>query len=381
MDEGHSHTILWHGSGYAIAYLERRPHTRYIVAMFALLYPNGLIVTEPRRVSNFGPHDPGFALNPCMAASGSGYIVAWNSYYDGDLYATLLDAAGVVTFEEFVVRHRWAAMNIDYHPSAAWSRAGGALRVLAWRDERSGYRQSQIFARRVRDRRQPRRRARDRGQGGWLRIEPVARRFGRLDRARLGRVPGRGPGDLLRHPAPGLRGAGERRGPPEHDASRHFNAAADRVDRRGNGVFWSDDRATEGLLDAWFQRVSAGAVPVGSNLQLTYGASAEWCGAAFATRGYLALVPRAAAGAAARVRGTGTPALPRGAQRLRHLRNEPRPDLAPGRRHVHGYRVLRRVPRRLRSLAERAARGSATRACRRRRRTSTTCGRSTRRST
>ena len=55
-----------------------------------------------------------------------------------------------------------------------------------------GRRRSPIFARRVRDRRQPRRRARDRGQGGWLRIEPVARRFGRLDRARVERDSGTG---------------------------------------------------------------------------------------------------------------------------------------------------------------------------------------------
>lgn len=132
-------SLVWNGSGYAVAYVLFEGTTETENIYFCRLDAAGNPIGSPVRVSFYGSAPATSSSFPALATSGSGYCVVWVDARTGQLqtYATLLDPTGTVTYHDTILQATSYNQNV---PAVAWL-SGPQLYQVAWSDYRSGTRE------------------------------------------------------------------------------------------------------------------------------------------------------------------------------------------------------------------------------------------------
>jgi len=129
VDTGHPSALVWTGSGYALAWVDRRDGTNDIY--FARLDPSGsLLGSEVRVTFNAAPSFP------TLVWTGSEYGVAWRGIQNGNvnIYFIRLDIDGLpIDPEEQLITN--GAVSISDRPDLVWT---GTEYGVVWHDNRNG---------------------------------------------------------------------------------------------------------------------------------------------------------------------------------------------------------------------------------------------------
>ncbi|NMB98886.1 MAG: hypothetical protein GYA35_01245, partial [Thermoanaerobaculaceae bacterium] len=126
--------IVWNGSGYGVAW--NGWSGSYYQIYFLRLDVNGSPIGSPVKVSFYGISETADCSAPDLAYSGNGYCVTWcdDRNENGDIFATLLDNNGVVTYSDTPIS---TAADYQELPRIAWSSGVGRYQIV-WSDYRSG---------------------------------------------------------------------------------------------------------------------------------------------------------------------------------------------------------------------------------------------------
>jgi hypothetical protein len=276
-------SLVWNGSGYAVAWNERGPSGSFNQVYFARLNPDGTMIGVELKVSVAGAVETANALAQSLAWSGSGYAVVWEDYRNptADIRVTLLDSVGAIAgpagaYHDLPVS---LAAFAQQYPAIAWSQGYGQY-LAVWEDFRSNSK-FELYRSLI---------STTGGMGGeFLTVS------GALDSSSaaladtgngLGLVWQDGSAEIYfaRLSSDGLKiGANIRL---TNDGS--FSLYPRMVWTGGEfGVVWQDDRPGGGLFDIWYQRVSQAGAAVGGNIQVTYSGGTFYPDLAFGSKGYL----------------------------------------------------------------------------------------------
>lgn len=272
-------SLVWNGSGYAVAWTASAPV--YYQAYFARLDASGTLIGSVVKASFAGSTETTAAYYAAVAFSGSGYAVCWYDARNGtsDIFATLLDASGAITYHDIVICP--AAMTQCY-PAIAWSSAVGKYEIV-WQDFRSGSKY-EIWGSQLST-------TGSAGANTSLVSSTGSSTYPYIVDAGsgLGMVwqdfrDGNAEVYFARLSASGTKIGSDLRVTNDSNFSNYPIVAWTGAEY---GIFWSDTRGGANY-DTWFQRVSASGALAGSNTQASYTAGAAFPGAAFARYGYLA---------------------------------------------------------------------------------------------
>lgn len=275
-------SLLWDGTGYAVAWNAYSTASGSYQAYFARLDAAGGLRSPVTKVSFVGTTELQGCYNPSLAWDGGRYAVVWEDcrpLCDAgyDIYGTLLDATGTVYTHDFPVV---VASGHQYGPSVTFSRAANVF-VVAYQDYRSGthFQISTAYFNTGGG-------ATDLGaavSGASYSISPsLVDSGGGLGMAWSDGRDGNAEIYFCR-----LSPFGAKLGTEVRLTSDANSSDQSRVLWTGSeyGVFWSDSRGAGS--DLWFQRVSALGAAVGSNQEVTFGMSMLNPDAAFAKFGFL----------------------------------------------------------------------------------------------
>lgn len=139
---GYDPSIAWNGSNYGVAWSS--PETGgYCAAYFALLSPDGAILSGPTRISYYSEAQASWSEGVAIASNGSGFAAVWEdernysaTYYD--IYATLLNSDGSVagsgTYHDIIICN---TANNQRAPTVSWSPLGYRY-IIAYHSYQSG---------------------------------------------------------------------------------------------------------------------------------------------------------------------------------------------------------------------------------------------------
>lgn len=270
--------IVWNGSGYGVAWTGWSGS--YFQIYFLRLDANGAPIGSPVKVSFYGISETADCWAPDLAYSGNGYCVTWYDVRNvsTDIFATLLDNNGVVTYSDKPI---CTAANYQYYPRIAWSSGVGRYQIV-WYDYRSGSKY-EIYGSQI----SPSNAVTSNVQlvsGTSDSYTPVVADMGNgLGMAWRDSRDGNLEIYFARLSANGNKISSDinitNNGSSQYYPSIVWTGAE-------FGVFWQDNRT--GNYETFFQRVSASGSLLGGNTQVTYSGEMWYPDAAFAKYGYLA---------------------------------------------------------------------------------------------
>jgi hypothetical protein len=269
--------IVWNGSGYAIAWSQY--YNGQVQTHFLRLDASGNAIGAWTQVSNYGGSASAQSYYCDLAWSGSGYCVAWMDLRNGnaDVYATLLDGSGNVTFHDNLLTANSADQS---SPRVVWSQGGGKY-VIAWIDYRNG--RQEIFTGRLAA-------TTNAFSSNGMQVSGASQCYSPA-MASSGSVIGLAWSDyrdgnneiyFARLDADGYKISTDTR--LTSDTATSYNPAVAWTGAE-YGIFWEDGRVP--ISEIWFQRVGSSGSPIGSNMQVTNSGFQMYPDAAFAKYGYM----------------------------------------------------------------------------------------------